>query len=90
MEALEAQVTGTNLPGFVSAGVVQPDQRAAQAGTAAADASAAPGKFAQLWANVPPFNCHLHVSVKGNSGRVNFVTRWVDLLLDLRPFNRSG
>lgn len=43
MEALEAQVTGTNLPGFVSAGIVQPDQRAAQAGTAAADASAAPG-----------------------------------------------
>ncbi|CAL8465590.1 g5126 [Coccomyxa elongata] len=51
MEALEAQVTGTNLPGFVSAGVVQPDQRAAQAGTAADDASAAPGAGAAAVSN---------------------------------------
>ena len=50
MEALEAQVTGTNLPGFVSAGIVQPDQRAAQAGTAADDVSAATGALAWLLA----------------------------------------
>ena len=45
MAALEAEmVTGTRLPGFVSGGTVQPDQRALQEGTGA-DAPAAPGEF---------------------------------------------
>lgn len=36
MAALEAAVTGTNLPGFVSGGTVQPDKRAQDAGVAPA------------------------------------------------------
>lgn len=42
MAALEAEVTGTRLPGFVSGGTVQPDQRMQEG--MPADAPAAPGE----------------------------------------------
>ena len=74
MEALEAQVTGTNLPGFVSAGIVQPDQRAAQAGTAAADASAAPGALARLLGLKPFYPDCIYVLL-GQGGHPSFIVR---------------
>ena len=67
MAALEAEVTGTRLPGFVSGGTVQPDQRT-QEGTPA-DAPAAPGECFPLYMQFLRLHCQISAAF-GMSARV--------------------